>query len=67
MLTDIPDDRGRTDTWAQRLKKKTIKENSFTILHCYVPDFKYGSSLCLETSENTKKKSETGEFWGTLV
>lgn len=61
-------------SWLQRqnwdcgtMIKEKIKENICPILHCNVPDFKYDSSLCLETTENTLKMRQTEEVWGTLV
>lgn len=59
MSMDIPDDRDRTDTLAQRLRGKKIKEINCFILHCIGLDFKYGSSVCLETTENTLQRWQT--------
>lgn len=41
-----------------------MKEIICTILHCIELDFKYGSSLCLET---ILYKCDKERFWGTLV
>lgn len=59
MSMDIPDDRDRTDTLAQRLREKKQKEINCFILHCIGLDFKYGGSVCLETTENTLQRWQT--------
>lgn len=39
--------------------KEKVKEIICTILHCIELDFKYGSSVCLETTENTLQMWQT--------